>query len=163
MTNIPGAEGDPASSCWIIGRDYGDTERRLQLPFQGLAGNRLNARLGFVPKRYYELRLMVFNQCLKCPSTIAGRPQSVPTPIIIRRLRCHNVVDEARGALYPRLAEPSVQAAPSEPLKGKAKTALCIAVISSYYPEVGVWVAFGARNVSHLLSYVLTTNRISSC
>ena len=46
MTNIPGAEGDPNSDLWIIGRDWGDTERRLQLPFQGLSGSRLNARLG---------------------------------------------------------------------------------------------------------------------
>ncbi|KKL54640.1 hypothetical protein LCGC14_2263360, partial [marine sediment metagenome] len=46
MTNVPGAEGDPNADLWIIGRDYGDTERRLGLPFQGLAGSRLNARLG---------------------------------------------------------------------------------------------------------------------
>ncbi len=43
---IPGAEGDPAADLYIIGRDWGDTERRLKLPFQGLAGHRLNARLG---------------------------------------------------------------------------------------------------------------------
>jgi len=46
MTNVPGAEGDPSADLWVIGRDFGDTERRLGLPFQGLAGNRLNARLG---------------------------------------------------------------------------------------------------------------------
>ena len=46
MNSIPGAEGDPSADLWIISRDYGDTERRLGLPFQGLAGNRLNARLG---------------------------------------------------------------------------------------------------------------------
>ena len=46
MTDIPGSEDDPNADLWVIGRDYGDTERRLQLPFQGLSGSRLNARLG---------------------------------------------------------------------------------------------------------------------
>lgn len=46
MSNTFGAEGDPNADLYIIGRDWGDTERRLQKPFQGLAGSRLNARLG---------------------------------------------------------------------------------------------------------------------
>jgi len=42
---VPGADGDPRSALWVVGRDYGETEQRLGLPFQGAAGHVLDRAL----------------------------------------------------------------------------------------------------------------------
>lgn len=44
--SLAGSDGNPTSSCWVIGRDYGVTEQRDRLPFQGESGMRLNDALG---------------------------------------------------------------------------------------------------------------------
>lgn len=42
---IEGSEGDPRSSWWCCGRDFGETEARTGLPFQGAAGHVLDKAL----------------------------------------------------------------------------------------------------------------------
>jgi len=43
---IAGSEGNPATArLWLVGRDYGEVEERLGLPFQGPAGSLLNKAL----------------------------------------------------------------------------------------------------------------------
>lgn len=45
MDRLTGAEGDPRSPLWILGRDYGETEAREGGPFRGAAGHVLDKAL----------------------------------------------------------------------------------------------------------------------
>lgn len=65
MNPLAGSEGDPRADVWAIGRDYGETERIKDKPFQGLAGSRLDTALGSAGFR--REKLFIHNVVAKQP------------------------------------------------------------------------------------------------